>query len=298
MTARVAQRSNTDNGVHPLSKAERTTIELNKTKKKLRRLVGQAIADYAMIEAGDRVMVCLSGGKDSFTLLETLISLQHSAPVEFSLVAVNVDQMQPNFPTDVIPTFCEDRSVECVVVQEDTYSIVTRVTPQGKIYCPICSRLRRGILYTTAKKIQATKIALGHHLDDVVETLFLNLFFGGTLKSMPPYLVSDDSTHRVIRPLYYVREKLIARYSSMIQHPIIQCDLCGSQEQLQRQQIKSLLKEWDRSQPGRVENIARAIRNAKPSHLGDRQLFAFGEKASNREGRLLNTNEEVIASHG
>ena len=298
MTTRVAQNSNTDNGVHPLQDSERTIIELNKSKKKLRRLVGQAIADYAMIESGDRVMVCLSGGKDSFTLLETLISLQHNAPVEFSLVAVNVDQMQPNFPADVIPNYCDARNVECVVVQEDTYSIVTKVTPQGKIYCPIWSRLRRGILYTTAKRIHATKIALGHHLDDVVETLFLNLFFGGTLKSMPPYLVSDDGAHHVIRPLYYVREKLIARYSNMIQHPIIPCDLCGSQDQLQRQQIKSLLKEWDQSQPGRVENIARAIRNVKPSHLGDRQLFAFGENLPKQEARFLCTQEDVAASHG
>lgn len=283
------------NGRKTQRSTEHTTLELNKTKKKLRRFVGQAIADYSMIEAGDRVMVCLSGGKDSYTLLETLMSLQHNAPIAFSLVAVNVDQKQPNFPADIIPKYCETRDVECVVVQEDTYSIVTKVTPQGKIFCPICSRLRRGILYSTAKKIKATKIALGHHLDDVVETLFLNMFFGGTMKSMPPYLISDDGVHHVIRPLYYVREKLIARYSRMLEHPIIPCDLCGSQEQLQRQQIKSLLKEWDQSQPGRVENIARAIRKVKLSHLGDRQLFAFGKNTTNPTGRFFEVKEDVFA---
>ena len=251
-----------------------------------------------MIEAGDRVMVCLSGGKDSYTLLETLMSLQRNAPVKFSLVAVNVDQKQPHFPTNVIPEYCDARDVEYVIVQEDTYSIVTKITPQGKIFCPMCSRLRRGILYTTAKKIKATKIALGHHLDDVVETLFLNLFFGGTLKSMPPHLVSDDGVHHVIRPLYYVREKLIARYSKMLNHPIIPCDLCGSQEQLQRQQIKALLNDWDRTQPGRVENIARAIRNVKLSHLGDQQLFAFGKNTINPAGRILKVHENVRASNG
>lgn len=295
MKAEFAQTTNTQVGTSPPNDAERARYELNKTQKKLRRLVGQAIADYDMIEAGDRVMVCLSGGKDSYTLLETLISLQHNAPVDFSLVAVNVDQMQPNFPVEVIPNYCAARNIEYSVVQEDTYSVVTKVTPEGKIYCPICSRLRRGILYTTAKKIKATKIALGHHLDDVVETLFLNLFFGGTLKSMPPYLISDDGAHHVIRPLYYVREKLIARYSKMLNHPIIPCDLCGSQEQLQRQQIKSLLKEWDQTHPGRVENIARAIRNVKLSHLGDRQLFTFGQDSTNPEGRLLDVAEEVLS---
>ena len=271
--------------------------ELNKTKKKLRRLVGQAIADYSMIQSGDHIMVCLSGGKDSYTLLDTLISLQRNAPVEFSLVAVNVDQGQPNFPDEIIPNFCDARNIELVVVQEDTYSIVTTVTPPGKIYCPICSRLRRGILYSTAKKIKATKIALGHHIDDVVETLFLNMFFGGVLKSMPPYLISDDGAHHVIRPLYYVREKLVMKYSRMIAHPIIPCNLCGSQEQLQRQQIKSILTTWDKIHPGRVENIARAIRNVKTSHLGDRQLFAFGQNLTNHRVKLLNTQNEAPPIH-
>ena len=298
MNGRLSQNTNTKIGESSHDDVHRADYELNKTKKKLRRLVGQAIADYDMIEAGDRIMVCLSGGKDSFTLLETLISLQHNAPVDFSLVAVNVDQMQPNFPVEVIPDYCNARNIEYLVVQEDTYSVVTKVTPQGKIFCPICSRLRRGILYTTAKKINATKIALGHHLDDVVETLFLNLFFGGTMKSMPPYLISDDGAHHVIRPLYYVREKLIARYSKMLNHPIIPCDLCGSQEQLQRQQIKSLLKEWDQTHPGRVANIARAIRNVKLSHLGDRQLFTFGKSNPSQQRRFLDVQEEVLARHG
>lgn len=298
MTERVVQHENVGNGTHTHRNAKHTALDLNKTKKKLRRLAGQAIVDYGMIEAGDRVMVCLSGGKDSYTLLETLMSLQRNAPVKFSLVAVNVDQKQPHFPTNVIPEYCDARDVEYVIVQEDTYSIVTKITPQGKIFCPMCSRLRRGILYTTAKKIKATKIALGHHLDDVVETLFLNLFFGGTMKSMPPHLVSDDGVHHVIRPLYYVREKLIARYSKMLNHPIIPCDLCGSQEQLQRQQIKALLNDWDRTQPGRVENIARAIRNVKLSHLGDQQLFAFGKNTTNPAGRILKVHEDVRASNG
>lgn len=249
-----------------------------------------------MIQNGDRIMVCLSGGKDSYTLIETLMSLQRNAPVDFSLVAVNVDQKQPEFPRDVIPDYCDAHSIECEVVHEDTYSIVTQVTPKGKIYCPICSRLRRGILYSTAKRINATKIALGHHLDDVVETLFLNMFFGGVLKSMPPYLISDDGAHHVIRPLYYVREKLISRYSRMLEHPIIPCNLCGSQEQLQRQQIKAMLADWDRDHPGRVESIARAIRNAKLSHLGDRQLFAFGQNPRTGSGKLLNTRNEIVAS--
>lgn len=251
-----------------------------------------------MIQAGDRIMVCLSGGKDSYTLLETLISLKHNAPVEFTLVAVNVDQKQPNFPEDVIPNYCKAHNIEFEVVQEDTYSIVTQVTPPGKIFCPICSRLRRGILYSTAKRIKATKIALGHHLDDAVETLFLNMFFGGTLKSMPPYLISDDGEHHVIRPLYYVREKLITRYSSMLGHPIIPCNLCGSQEQLQRQHIKALLAEWDRAHPGRVESIARAIRNAKLSHLGDRQLFAFGQNTGVATGKVLSTQNEILVEDG
>ncbi len=266
-------------------------IELNKTRKKLRRLVGKAIEDYALIRNGDRVMVCLSGGKDSYTLLEILLSLKHNAPVDFSLVAVNVDQKQPDFPEDVLPTYLEQLGMEYQIVEEDTYSIVQQLTPKGKPFCPICSRLRRGILYSTAEKLGATKIALGHHLDDVVETLFLNMFFGGTMKAMPPHLRSDDGNHQVIRPLYYVRERVIARYSKMVNHPIIPCQLCGSQEQLQRQVIKSLLSEWDQHHPGRVESIARAIRNLKPSHLGDRHFYPFGSESVGP--RLFVVNDRV-----
>ncbi len=251
-------------------------VELNTTSKKLRRLVGQAIADYGMIVEGDRVMACLSGGKDSYTMLEVLLSLQRRAPVKFELIAVNVDQKQPGFPESVLPDYLNSKGIEYEVVEEDTYSISKKLTPNGKIYCPICSRLRRGILYSTAKRLGATKIALGHHLDDAVETLFLNMFFSGTLKSMPPHLVSDDGMHRVVRPLYYVRESLIEKYSALKNHPIIPCNLCGSQENLQRQQIKSMLREWESSQPGRVESIARALRNVKPSHLADSNLFPFG----------------------
>lgn len=288
MTLEIAQENNRQAETQSHRCTERSSVTFNKLKKKIRRLVGQAISDYGMIEPGDRVMVCLSGGKDSYTLLDTLISLQHNAPIEFTLVVVNVDQGQPNFPREVIPKYCEARKVEYEIVHEDTYSIVTQVTPKGKIFCPICSRLRRGILYQTAKRINATKIALGHHLDDVVETLFLNMFFGGVLKSMPPYLVSDDNAHHVIRPLFYVREKMIARYSSLLKHPIIPCNLCGSQERLQRQQLKAQLMEWDQIYPGRVESIARAIRNVKPSHLGDRGLFAFGTHTHKHTNALPN----------
>ena len=258
-----------------IEQSRKHEIERNKLRKKLRRLVGRAIGDYRMIGEGDRVMVCLSGGKDSYTMLEVLQSLQRNAPIEFSIFAVNVDQKQPGFPPDVLPTYAAERGVEFHAIEEDTYSIVKEKTPEGKTYCPICSRLRRGILYSAAKRYGATKVALGHHLDDVVETLFLNMFHGGRMKSMPPRLLSDDGLHHVIRPLYYVREKDIARYSRTESHPIIPCDLCGSQANLQRQVIKSMLREWEAIQPGRVENIARAIRTVVPTHLGDSDLFDF-----------------------
>ncbi|MCY4144590.1 MAG: tRNA 2-thiocytidine(32) synthetase TtcA [Gammaproteobacteria bacterium] len=258
------------------SNANRARLDLNRISRKLRRLVGQAISDYQMIAEGDRVMVCLSGGKDSYTMLETLLALQRSAPVEFSIIAVNVDQKHPGFPTHVLPKFLEERNVEYEIIEEDTYSIARELTPDGKIQCPICSRLRRGILYSAAERMNASKIALGHHADDVVETLFLNMFFGGTLKSMPPHLISDDGCNHVIRPLYYVRERLIEEYSTLVGHPIIPCNLCGSQEGLQRQEIKRTLRSWDKCFPGRVETIAKAIRNVKPSHLGDSNLFPFG----------------------
>ncbi|MGD8829447.1 MAG: tRNA 2-thiocytidine(32) synthetase TtcA [Pseudomonadales bacterium] len=254
---------------------DKRRYDRNKLQKKLRREVGNAIVDYGMIDEGDTVMVCVSGGKDSYTLLDMLMSLKLSAPVRFDLVAVNLDQKQPGFPGDVLPGYFERIGVEYHILEEDTYSVVQRLTPPGKTTCPVCSRLRRGILYSFARKIGASKIALGHHLDDVVETLFLNLFHGGRLKAMPPKLRSDDGTNMVIRPLYYSRERDIARWAEARQYPIIPCNLCGSQENLQRQVIKEMLAGWDRTAPGRVENIARSLRHVVPSHLGDRDLFDF-----------------------
>ncbi|MEM8767195.1 MAG: tRNA 2-thiocytidine(32) synthetase TtcA [Pseudomonadota bacterium] len=255
--------------------AEKARYEQNKLAKKLRRQVGNAIVDYGMIEDGDKVMVCLSGGKDSYTLLDVLMSLKLNAPIAFELVAVNLDQKQPGFPEDVLPTYLDNLGIEYTILEEDTYSVVKRLTPEGKTTCPVCSRLRRGILYSHAKKIGAQKIALGHHLDDVVETLFLNLFHGGRLKAMPPKLKSDDGANMVIRPLYYCREKDIARHADVRAYPIIPCNLCGSQENLQRQVIKEMLAGWDREAPGRVENIARSLRHVVPSHLGGTDLFDF-----------------------
>ena len=247
----------------------------NKLGKKLRRLAGRAVADYAMIEDGDRIMACLSGGKDSYALLDLLLSLRRNAPVDFEVVAVNLDQKQPGFPEHVLPEYLARLGIEFHIVEEDTYSVVKALTPAGKTYCPVCSRLRRGVLYNFAARIGATKIALGHHADDAVETLFLNMFHGGRLKAMPPKLVSDDGRHVVIRPLYYVRERDIERWSRQRGHPIIPCDLCGSQSNLERQKVKAMLREWDAASPGRVDNIARALRHAVPSHLADGALADF-----------------------
>jgi len=249
--------------------------DVNKLHKRLRRDVGRAIADFGMIEDSDRVMVCLSGGKDSYTLLDILRNLQHSAPVRFELVPVHLDQKQPGYPEGVMREYLEAEGLEYHILEEDTFSIVQDLTPEGKTTCPVCSRLRRGILYACASRIGATKIALGHHLDDAVETLFLNLFYGGRMKSMPPKLKSDDGRHVVIRPLYYCREQRLARWAQQREFPIIPCNLCGSQENLQRQVIKDMLGAWDQEQPGRVENIARAMANVVPSHLADPTLFDF-----------------------
>jgi tRNA 2-thiocytidine biosynthesis protein TtcA len=253
----------------------RGRYEANKLQKRLRREVGRAIADFGMIEDGDRVMVCLSGGKDSYTLLDILRNLQRSAPVRFELVPVHLDQKQPGYPAGVMRDYLEAQGLEYYLLEEDTFSIVTDLTPEGKTTCPVCSRLRRGILYACASRIGATRIALGHHLDDAVETLFLNLFYGGRMKAMPPKLKSDDGRHVVIRPLYYCRERLVARWAEHRRFPIIPCNLCGSQENLQRQVIKEMLAGWDRQHPGRVENIARALSHVVPSHLSDRALFDF-----------------------
>ncbi len=268
-------------------KEPQARYERNKLQKKLRRLTGRAIADYNMIEHGDRVMVCLSGGKDSYTLLDMLMNLRLSAPIEFDLVAVNLDQKQPGFPERVLPDYLEALDIEYHILEADTYSVVKRLTPEGKTTCPLCSRLRRGVLYSAAKRLNATKIALGHHLDDVVETLFLNQFFGGRMKAMPPKLKSDDGRNVVIRPLYYVREKLISRWARARRYPIIPCNLCGSQENLQRQAIKAMLSEWDAQAPGRVESIARSLRNVSASHLGDPNLYDFVELRANGEGPVL-----------
>ena len=260
--------------------SRKAQYERNKLHKKLRRLVGQALTDYDMLDNGDKVMVCLSGGKDSYTLLEILLSFQQHAPIDFEIVAVNLDQKQPGFPEEVLPEYLSSRSIPFDILEEDTYSVVKALTPEGKTTCPVCSRLRRGILYSHASKIGATKIALGHHLDDVVETLFLNMFYGGRMKAMPAKLVSDDQQHVVIRPLVYVREKMIEAWLELAQYPIIPCNLCGSQENLQRQAIKAMLQGWDAEQPGRVENIARSIANITPSHMADPTLFDFKALAS------------------
>ncbi|NVK24844.1 MAG: tRNA 2-thiocytidine(32) synthetase TtcA [Gammaproteobacteria bacterium] len=247
----------------------------NKLQKRIRRQVGQAIADFNMIEDGDRIMVCLSGGKDSYTMLDILMSLQKSAPVSFELIAVNLDQKQPGFPDHILPEYLASIGVEHKIVTEDTYSIVKEKIPEGKTTCSLCSRLRRGILYRTAKELNATKIALGHHRDDILETLFLNMFHGGKLKSMPPKLQSDNNEHIVIRPLAYAKEKDIIKYSDAKEFPIIPCNLCGSQENLQRKHIKQMLNDWDKQYPGRIESMFNAVKNVVPSHLADNQLFDF-----------------------
>ncbi len=259
--------------------AEATSIRPSgrwkKLEAQLRGATGRAIADYSMIGDGDRVMVCLSGGKDSYTLLDMLLSLRRRAPVDFDIVAVNLDQKQPGFPPDVLPRYLDGLGVEYRVVEEDTYSVVTRVIEPGRTMCGLCSRLRRGILYRVAGEIGATKIALGHHRDDIVETFFLNMFFAGRLKAMPPKLVSDDGRHVVIRPLAYCTEADIARYARQRDFPIIPCNLCGSQEGLKRQQVKGMLAAWERQDPGRSDRLFRALCNVTPSHLADRELYDF-----------------------
>jgi tRNA 2-thiocytidine biosynthesis protein TtcA len=255
--------------------AQRAGFEANKLRKRLRRLVGQAIADFAMIEDGDRVMVCLSGGKDSYGLLDILLSLKDRAPLSFEIIAVNLDQKQPGFPADVLPTYLTRRGVPFRIEEQDTYSVVKRVIPEGRTMCSLCSRLRRGVLYRAAREIGATKIALGHHRDDILATFFLNLFFGAKLKAMSPKLVSDDGRHIVIRPLAYVRERDLARYAEAMAFPIIPCTLCGSQENLQRKQVTAMLRDWEKKHPGRLETIFNALGDVVPTHLFDRRLRDF-----------------------
>ena len=254
----------------------RIEFEANKLRKRLRRQVGEAIGDYSLIEPGDRVMVCVSGGKDSYALLDILLTLKDRAPFAFEVIAVNLDQKQPGFPADVLPRYLAGRGVPYRIETQDTYSVVRRVIPEGGTLCSLCSRLRRGVLYRVAGEIGATKIALGHHRDDLLATFFLNLFFGGKLKTMPPKLVSDDGRHVVIRPLAYVRERDLARYAGLMAFPIIPCNLCGSQEHLQRRQVTAMLREWERKHPGRVESVYNALAKVVPSHLMDRALFDFG----------------------
>ncbi|WP_280538725.1 tRNA 2-thiocytidine(32) synthetase TtcA [Chromohalobacter sp. 11-W] len=250
-------------------------LAFNKLQKRLRRQVGNAIVDYGMIRDGDKVMVCLSGGKDSYTMLDILMNLQRNAPVSFELVAVNLDQKQPGFPEHVLPEYLDGVGVPYHIVERDTYSVVKEKTPEGKTTCALCSRLRRGTLYGFAEEIGANKIALGHHREDMLETLFLNMFFGGTLKSMPPKLLSDDNKNVVIRPLAYCREADIAEYAEWREFPIIPCNLCGSQPNLQRQVVKEMLAEWEEKHPGRLEAMFKSITNVAPSQLADRNLFDF-----------------------
>ena len=254
---------------------QKQIYEGNKLAKRLRRHVGEAIADFEMIGDGDKVMVCLSGGKDSYALLDVLLSLREHAPVDFEIVAVNLDQKHPGFPEHVLPEYLAGRGVAFRVIEQDTYSVVKRVIPEGKTMCGLCSRLRRGVLYRVATKLGATKIALGHHRDDILETFFLNLFHGGRLKAMPPKLVSDDGQHMVIRPLAYCKERDLEKYALLKDFPIIPCNLCGSQQQLQRQVVKELMRDWDKRFPGRLETMFAALQRISPSHLLDGEQFDF-----------------------
>ncbi len=281
----------------------KSRTEFNKLQKRLRREVGRAIADFNMIEDGDKIMVCLSGGKDSYTMLDILLSLQISAPIQFEIVAVNLDQKQPGFPEDVLPKYLTERGVPHYILEKDTYSIVKELTPEGKTYCAVCSRLRRGSLYGFAQEIGATKVALGHHRNDIMATLFLNLFHGGKLKAMPPKLLSDDGKNILIRPLAYCDEKDIIEYARCKAFPIIPCNLCGSQENLQRAMINDMLRDWDKKYPGRLESIFTAIGNVAPSQLADRELFDFvnlkatpaPESAPEREDRRLDIVNLTLA---
>ena len=270
----------------PAADPRRSAHEQGKLAKRLRRQVGQAIADFGMIEEGDKVMVCLSGGKDSYTMLDILLQLQKKAPVRFDLVAVNLDQKQPDFPEHVLPEYLARVGVPFHIIEQDTYSVVSRVIPEGKTMCSLCSRLRRGALYSYAEENGFTKIALGHHRDDLVATFFLNMFFHAKLSGMPPKLLSDNGKHVVIRPLAYVREDDIAQYAEAKAFPIIPCNLCGSQENLQRKQVKKMMDAWERESPGRIETIARALGDIRPSQLSDPKLFDF-LSLGHREGATL-----------
>jgi len=269
-----------------LPESRKQLLEFNKLHKRLRRNVGKAISDYNMIEDGDRIMVCLSGGKDSYCMLDLLLHLQKTAPIDFEIIVVNLDQKQPGFPEDVLPKYLAELGVPFHIIEKDTYSVVVELIPEGKTYCSLCSRMRRGSLYEFSKKISANKIALGHHRDDIIETLFLNMFYGGKLKAMPPKLLSDDKENIVIRPLAYCKEKDLKAYSKKMGFPIIPCNLCGSQDNLQRKVIKEMLQEWEKINPGRIENIFSAIRNVAPSQLADIDLFNFNDLEIKRTNNI------------
>jgi len=274
--------------------AAKPSRTLQRLAAQLRGSVGKAIADYHMISAGDRVMVCLSGGKDSYTLLDMLLSLQRSAPLDFELIAVNLDQKQPGFPVEVLPRYLESLRVPYHIIEQDTYSVVKRIVPQGRTLCGLCSRLRRGALYRFAREAGVTKIALGHHRDDIVETLFLNLFFGGRLKAMAPKLLSDDGRHIVIRPLAYVAEQDIARYARGRGFPLIPCKLCGSQDNMQRRAVKKMLADWELSFPGRTASIFCALRNLETAHLADPRHFDFAGLEIQRVGPMSEVDEQLL----
>ena len=274
--------------------SKKNQLEANKLQKRLRRNVGKAIADYNMIEAGDRVMVCLSGGKDSYAMLDILMNLQASAPIDFELIAVNLDQKQPGFPAEVLPNYLEALGVNYHILEKDTYSIVTSKVPEDKTFCGLCSRLRRGTLYGFAQKIGATKVALGHHRDDIVETLFLNMFYQGKLKAMPPKLLADDKQNMVIRPLAYCREADLQSLAELKEFPIIPCNLCGSQDGLQRQVVKEMLQTWERQHPGRMDTIFKAIKNVSTSQLADTDLFGFTGLQLERETTISSEDAENI----
>ena len=269
-------------------------LKLNRSRKNLRRDVGNAIADFNMIEDDDLVMVCLSGGKDSYTLLNILLNLQKHAPIDFKIHAVNLDQKQPGFPEEVLPNYLKSIEVDYKIIEQDTYSIVTEKIKEGKTYCGLCSRLRRGILYNYAESIGADKIALGHHRNDIVETLFLNMFYGGKLKAMPPKLLSDDKRNVVIRPLAYCKESEISKFAGLMEFPIISCNLCGSQDNLQRQVIKSMLQKWEKNNPGRIESIFRSIANVSLSQLADTDQFPFKELRKNLDSDLQLDVVEIV----
>lgn len=268
----------------------------DKLQKRLRRNVGRAIADFNMIEEGDRVMVCLSGGADSYTMLDILQNLQRSAPVDFELIAVNLDQKQPGFPEHILPDYLKELGIEYHIIEEDTYSVVKRVIPENKTYCGLCSRLRRGIIYRFTKEQGYTKIALGHHRDDIIETLFLNMFYGGKLKSMPAKLLSDDGENIVIRPLAYCAETDIKKYAEEKAFPIIPCTLCGSQDNMQRQKIKQMLSEWNKQNPGRTETIFSSIQNIVPSHLLDTDAFEFSHFGKTGDEHAISSEDWLLGS--